>query len=382
MMKKKNIIWVLFILIAGLVTAFNVYRLWGIYNEPGHRHNENCGHEQEHDHRHDDMVIIHPEFSGIKTDRINTDIQSSTFAANNSNHYYTRNIICKEYENDNIYWYSAVDNAVYVSWGDSIEKLFEKQAAGLIHHNEKLYFLSYEDTNNPAAPFSAGPIWMYDLTAKELSIFSELMVLSFNIFNDNFYCLAVSDDRYQSYQILNDGTCQEIDYVYCGSYKDYYLVYDFKYSDGFPPLYLLHSETGETIQLLANNIFISEQSIYKDTLYYIYYSSIDSAEQNYGDICSLNLITGEKKVYGIEKLIGHTHDLSYNFANDKIYLVSDKKIAEIDMLTDKITKKNIRRSPSHLYSDGETLYLVKQNVEIDSQLALVNGFASLYKAVK
>ncbi|MDR2546784.1 MAG: hypothetical protein LBC96_04635 [Lachnospiraceae bacterium] len=374
-MKIKTTIWTLFIVVAILVTLFNVYYLLGIYkkSENEHQHDEYCEHAE-------DMMIVHVDFEGINLNDSHTEIQSSIFAANNSTLYKTQNIIGVNNTRDVIYWYSDADNSVYKSSGENIEKLFEKQAIGFIDFDSVLYFISYDSVENSSV-LRFGHIWTYNHASNELSQFSDILVNSLSILDGNLFCLAMEEGIVSPYIVSVDNDWQKMESVICGSYRNYFLAYDYAF-DGFAPLYLMDAESGEKTLLLTNSILISELCIYKDSLYYIYHYSVDEADKNSGALCSLNLLTGEKKVYDMKKIFGHTHNLSYNFANNKIYLMSEKRIAEIDLLTDKVTRKNIRHNQSHLYSDGETIYLVLKDKEETNHLTSFNDFKSFHKLVK
>ena len=203
--------------------------------------------------------------------------------------------------------------------------------------------------------------------------FSDVLATTFSIINNQFY-YKTSDDNggIQQYMISNDEHHEIIDYIYCGAYQNFYLAYE-QGVNALPLLNLIDSEAGGKIPLITNNIYISEQSIYKDTLYYRYFFSIDGTEKNIGNICSVNLTTRKKKYYDTEKIFDHSHNLSYNFANDKLYLMVENAIAEIDLITDKILTKDIQNTEynksehnhqpqNQLYSDGKTIYLVHHNI--------------------
>ncbi len=382
-MKIKNILWILFIAIAVVVTGFNIYKIWNINNDNNYSHNE-------HEYNFESTIV---DFQGIAYDTQKDDICSTFYAANNLDTVYSNNLICQNSDNCDIYWYSHIDSCVYKFSNGQNECIINKTTTCLIYYDNAIYFISPDEELNTNISSSVGYVWKYDLFTKEITRFFDMPVSSLCVIDNQFYCMMLNEENLAFCKISSDGTYENLNLMYCGVYKNYLLTYRYDV-EGYPLLGLTNSETNEYIPLISNDKYISEQCIYKDTLYYRYFEIVDDVIYRNGNICCLNLLTAESKVYEIESLVGHSHELSYNFASDKLYLLSESKISCIDLLTDEVVKKEI---PSHehddddhnhnhssynrLFSDGENIYIIIEDENGINQLGSFNDFECFYDVV-
>lgn len=389
-MKIKSKLLGLFIIIAIIISGINLYRIFAVNNtdsqhieEHDHDHEHVEENEEGHDHSFEDFNVTFADFKGIKSDTKKDNIQSTFLAANNRNIVAADNIICKNNSDNNIFWYSEADNCVYTYANGKSEKLFDKRASGLNIYNNALYFISPEEELTTDEALPAGHIWKYDFTTKNLSVFSDISATTLCVINNQFYCMAITEEELLPYMITDDGNYVKINMIFCGSYLNYSLAHMLD-AGGFSLLCLIDSQSNEQIPLVSNDVSIIEQNIYKDTLYYRYFVGINETDENFGNILSLNLITGEEKVYNIENAIGQSYELSYNFANDNLYLLSENVIAIINLKTDEVIKHDIQshehdeESHSHsmynrLYSDGETIYIIDDS-DSKEQLITIDDF--------